>query len=419
LIRSSLNGRFGYKHIEALKSLRRGSPALADGLFLHVASSALADSNHLRGKICLLATYLFPIIQNEIKASGNTADVVEPVPQVDPVLARMFLNMVHETFMQRPLEVLASKETESGGFAIPYQTLSELLPYFDQYLPDKSKAIRERFADVIAEIRRTNAQGLAEQMAEETTKALSISEQELLDKAEAADSERMRGKYYAQVAMLALMRDQDFDRALSIASTIGNEEDRRGAILFLTIIASSMALEKGDTDRAYQYSKDLPVSIERAGLLIGVANSLAAKGKNEKAGALLMEVKDQLLNEIDDSKDKVRALILLADVAVSTDPEMAFQAMKLAVECDNRIGPAFEMDGYDLTSGRLVAVAISRFDRNQTFSWLARVDFDRSLSLARLILDREASTVAEMAICRGILTKSISPRPLAEPNIFR
>ncbi|HXG64668.1 MAG TPA: hypothetical protein VNO70_06145 [Blastocatellia bacterium] len=403
LIKRSLNGWLSYKHIEALQALRNQSPAQADELFLNALTLVRNKPSYLTNKIGLLAPYVFPDIRNEANIESSSGRNLSQTIRTSPTLIVPFLEFVYDTFMQQPAAYQTSEINEFGMASFDYFTMRELLPHFDRHLPDKAAEIRGRVEEIIADIKQNDRQDIFDRESEVYQEFFQSSVQDLIDKAETAKEQREKDYFYYLAATLLVWRDDKFEQAVPLIEKISDEQERLRTTSTLGEIAASIALKKGDAERAYSYIRESPDSADRLHLLIAIADRFAAKKEYEKARWLLREA-EKLISKATDARDNAHALILIADVAVSIDPSLGFQAMKSAVEADNHITRSNDF-GHGIGEDGKIILGMTRFDRGQSFSLLARADFNRALQLAQQIRDKEASVVAQLAVCRGILER--------------
>jgi tetratricopeptide (TPR) repeat protein len=280
------------------------------------------------------------------------------------------------------------------------RTIAKLLmPYFDEYTPEKSNAVRTRFP---------GASGESIEEADDL--------QGLLNRAEKATNQTERDLLYANAVMNATRR-RDLDRASQILERISNERTRSQVSLALNRAKeeeryqkAQAVLRSGDFEAAYKLIDELPDRNRHLWMLCDLAGSLFSKNDTTRALLILGEAEQQIKSG-QDNVDKARNTLQLVGVAGRMDPKRGFENLKAAVDTINHLDLApqwqrFETVG-DAKNGIMartnvgLEVLFAFFDNS--VSRIANVDFDRALQLAQGIQMREASVLAQLVICRAVL----------------
>lgn len=89
-----------------------------------------------------------------------------------------------------------------------------------------------------------------------------------------------------------------------------------------------------------------------------------------------------------DKWERPQAMLQLANAATLLEPERGFEVVDQAIEGLNNAKSFVQL-----------------FDFDNNLGLLARVNFDRALSLAEKLNDNENRLKARVAICRGVLCK--------------
>ena len=126
----------------------------------------------------------------------------------------------------------------------------------------------------------------------------------------------------------------------------------------------------------------------------------------------VLSIQEQLISKAEDPTERAQELIRFASVVARIDVERGFDTARLAVEALNRssIGPQWiKVENVTDATGRTTSrrhvglQLLASFLFDNTFSELARSDFDRALRLAQTLELKEASAFAQLGVCRSVL----------------
>lgn len=102
---------------------------------------------------------------------------------------------------------------------------------------------------------------------------------------------------------------------------------------------------------------------------------------------------------------------MLAGISARVDRARGFEKMGLAIEEFNRAGFAPEWEKYQVIetaagiTTKNLSSGLSGLLEDGDFRWLGQTDLDRALTLAEQLQMKEASALAQLAACRGMLSK--------------
>ena len=165
--------------------------------------------------------------------------------------------------------------------------------------------------------------------------------------------------------------------------------------------AATAALSKEDYVAAERYARRLRVSCNAPPSSIRCCR----RSKNGEDIARVVDIltdAEQAFGKAEDGVDKARAMLILAGAAARTDRLRGFDILSSAIAAINHADP--DNRSHRATQeGDLDPETLS-FD--QVFTMLARTDFDRVVQLAQSIDKKEFSVLAQLAICRGVLTQT-------------
>ncbi|MDQ3744314.1 MAG: hypothetical protein M3444_08025 [Acidobacteriota bacterium] len=409
LAQASLNGGVSPDIIKVLFTLRSTSPVAADALFSAALAAARQDSRRASMNVATLAPYALP----EFTTMGAGA-----MPQPALPLVREFLNFAYDTFLQ--LSGVAAQLGLPGANYGPvapnpmdYMTGQRLLPSFVRYMPDKAATFRQTL-DAVARNAQQGQEGDAVGKMLQTGSA-----DEMLEQAQSEQNKFLKDLLYTRAAMSA-MTSGDFERALSVIEKLGDEGRRASLGSIIRLQASSAALKKEDFDSALRYAEGVSDLRQRAYLYGTIARALLDKNNGGRAAEVLDEA-ERTIGKADDDAVKANALLIIAEVKARLDPGRGFEAVGVAVKAFNRADSAEAHKsrvsapaGGNISLAAILNSAL-RLDApnfETVFSALAKVDFNRTVQLARALDKQERAVASQLAACRGIL--SVKPERAAQ-----
>jgi hypothetical protein len=377
-----------------LHELRHKSPTLADQAFVRALSVARRDMSKSLLNVRILAGYALPGYE------GKEIDGVAGANALDDRTIHQFLEFAYEAITR-----WVPSQTEGPVSRYPfianrpafeYQTVNKLIPFFEQYLPDKSNAVRMQLDQMARALypQGTPAPGSSDQ---------SERVQYLVDRAERMQTSAQRDMLYLQAAMMA-SRLEDTAQALSISMKISNEEQRSVSDSIIHYQAAIRANSKRDIETAYQHAREIGDPGQLALALGQIVKVLRNKDKTRA-----YEILDEAIQRIEkreESPAKAHALHVIAEVAVELDLNRGFEAMESVVYAINHIDWIARSDSSKRAAdpGHEIDL-MSLVDFNKTLSVLAASDFERALGLAQRIGARGYSMLAQLAVCRSVLNK--------------
>src|SRR5215471_5700239 len=390
--------------IKLAQSLQPTDAKAADDLFAYAIAETQSHPDHAFGSIRFLGLYCFPDSGGTFRFR-TTSPAPAPV-NASPAAIHRFLNFAYDTVMRQPETESPRPNWSAGGGLLRYvgndiYAIQLLAPNFDKYLPEKAASFKAK----LEALKRLPPPAT-------DPRALAPPDPNNVDaQVAAAEKTRFLGErdsLYDRAAELALMAN-DYDRALMLANKIGESSQRSAAVLRVLDARVRFLIQQKDFDAAYSYSKQLPDK-ERVVLLGSLALAVAPNDKS-RAKELLAEA-IQLAQSLEDSPPKSGHLAILAAMTSRVDIEAGFTAMRLAIDQINRTGyDALGEDatgqgapGHSTTTHRLAYQGVMlTFDN--LFKPLAVDDFSRTLRLAQTIESPELSAMAQLAVCRAVLSR--------------
>jgi hypothetical protein len=403
LIKNSMNGWISQKQIQALQALRRTSPELADELFLSLLATFKSRPTYLTGKAGILAPYVFSDTINLKTDNDTTVDSAVAPPQSSSALIHSFLDFVYDNLTQQPAETHINEPNEFGRSAFNQFAMEDLAPYFDRYMPEKAHLYRAHIEEISKKVAQAGKRDIFDSEDEIWRNMFAMDVEEHLKKVEATKDIRLKEEGYSEAALVLAVRDKEFDRAFTILAKITDDSAKSDVMAMVRERAIVQALVNRDAEKAYRYTKDIQKQEEFVRYSTYIAAFLIEQKEFERASQILKAAEKAIptTSESDSAELKVN----VANVAANLQPEWGFTAMKAAVDAINQVNLPNTSSGVSGTGPNGEINFPGRFNYESGFGILARTDFTRALRLARSFQSKEASLLAQLAICKGILRK--------------
>jgi hypothetical protein len=407
------------KLIPFLWGLRRRDAKAADELFFQGFEKARLGEFSVED-IRLLASYVLPGFGEgaiSFTSGGVDKDNHKAIP-FDPAVVEEFLDLAYNTLPGRLEESLASAEGNRSFFRFPreYAIARLLAPQFDRFVPDRASTYRARLEQVRRRV--PPERQLSMTLYEPGTT------EELLARADVLTDPGQKDLLY-QKASEQVIISGDLGRASLIVDKIVSESVRssqRQRIIDNGSDEIRKALQLGEFDKAEKMIASM--SFGRIWMFQSLVGTLFQKDKSR--ALRLVEEEQRRAESVANGVERTQHLMTLVGVVAIIDANRAFEAMATAIEEFNRAGFVPEWDKYqDMANGGEDPNAITRIYiglRNvseSNFQLLGSLDLDRALGIAQQLKMREASALAQLALCRGALSKLQSvtpPKPVSPPK---
>ncbi|MBV9924524.1 MAG: hypothetical protein JOZ96_05730 [Acidobacteria bacterium] len=402
LAKAGLGGEINPEILKILFALRSSNPPAADELFRAALAAARRAGGRSSVNVATLAPYALP----EFTTFGAGPGPTQETPDASPV-AREFLDFAYDTFLQ--LSGVAAQLGLPGADYRPftpspmdYMTGQRLLPSFVRRLPDRAANFKQAVDAVARNVQQVNGADTVGKMLQ------AGGADELVEQAQAERNKLLKDLLYTRAAMSA-MTGGDFDRALSIAEKLGDEDRRVSLGSVIRLQAASAALKKEEVDTALRYAAGVSDLRQRAFLYGSIARALSDKNDSVRAAGVLADA-ERDIEKAEDDAVKANALLIIAEVKTRLDPAQGFDAVGVAVKAFNRADSKGEAGrapaaggGSALSAVLNASLKLDTPNFEPAFVRLARVDFNRAAHLARMLERNDRSVSAQLAACRGAL----------------
>ena len=398
--------------LRVLGSLPPANADMARELFTQALAAAKRDREHAVSHMRSLADIVFPGFgEGVIRFTSGDRDPRSANPR-NPELIQPFLEFAYEVIMENTRSTQASDlERIPPGRQPPtdFTVARLLMPYFEQHMPDKATILRPRVEEAVHV-----AVASARERGEIGRTAGLLTPREMVEAAETSVRPEQQEGTYFQAAIRAAQAGQ-IDQAKEIANKIINAQTRSAVEPTIRRMEDQKrdqairdAIGRGDFDNAYRIINELSELHRRIGALGNLAMALLTKKENARAVQVIAEAQ-RLTPNMENSIEAVYHQLRLAGIAARLDVDRGFEDLGQAVVSINRAqlaprwtkiekGPEGSWVRTDNGIGRL------GFAFDAGFATFARIDFNRALQAARGIEMKEASVLAQLAICRGVLS---------------
>ncbi|MEP7273667.1 MAG: hypothetical protein ABI882_19370 [Acidobacteriota bacterium] len=377
-----------------LVKLRTKDQAAADELFARALATVRENSASWASAIDYLAMYALSgygapaIRQNlglEASSIGDTQSGARLLRTVCDVAGRQL-----RAVEARPPDTNDVPSLPDAGRTT--SVLLRLLPYFERQMPECSATIRMR-ADALTK-------ALPARLQEQVVKlTMSASPEDLLSQASGVKTKEEQDRYYL-LALLQVTEKGEWERALQIAEMFSTENVRSAWRSRIGYKAALGSLERKDTVAVLTYARLITTAEDAAQIFARLVKLVIDNGQMAGAMEVIRHARD-VVRRGESEASRPDALLLLARAASNLDVAIAFEIAAEAIDLRNRFRQA---------ASTKVLMARDASGRNnakrleETMSELARVNFDESLRIARLLEDSRSSIQCRIEICRSVLT---------------
>jgi hypothetical protein len=293
-----------------------------------------------------------------------------------------------------------------------FASMPALLPTIDALLPGKSAAVRQKMTEMGMNMPQ-QGQSFAingTMTADDYIRVASTAPQQV------------QPRLYQQAAFRAL-EEGNTERARQIANDYVPANMRDNLMQRIEMRELSKKTGPSGFEEIRQIVNRLQTDNEKVNMLVETAN--AAKPNNPKLAGQLLEEAKQIVNHRAANYEQFDQQLRVASAFATVDPARSFEILDPAISQINELLSAAQiLNGFEINmfregempiqGGNGLTSTISRF--GEELAQLARVDFERSDTLAGRFQLAESRIMTRLAIVRGLLN---NPRPqtFTGPNI--
>jgi regulator of sigma D len=385
LARATLPRGVSYGLIGLLNDLQRKDPKLAQSLYKEMVDQVKSED----------------LERNQELANAAWNLVWFQPPQANEDIYRDLLG----TLINSALTITPADQSSISMAQNIYGQLQSLMPLVEKYVPARASALRqwsqnaERTFDpnsrMYQELNKVTQNGTVEDV-------LALASRY---------SGELQTEIYQQAAWKAFSSG-DVNRARQIISDfIPDPVQRRQLLANFDNQSLETAISEDKIAEARQLLGRVKALGQRVQILTRLVNSLVAKG--DKKGALdLLNESRTAIDAAPPSPDQMLAQLQLARAYSALDPDQSFALVQpLIAKMNELIAAAALLNGFEATylnDGEWIVPGMNNLGNvvgnlNQTLALLARLDFDRTRSLADQIQRPELRLTADLEIARGML----------------
>ncbi len=394
LVRESFQYGINPFLISVLIEMRVDNPELANVLFNESVDFAKMQPDSFLEKIGMLATYILP---NELDIFYGR-DISSAPEKVTAI--KYFLGTVAQIISLK-VNSENSNVSDNKNTVQEVIILQQLSPYYSQFMPDGLPAVKLRLAQLTKQLPQQEAESI-ENLPQK------IDFQDILTEAEYATDPQTKDQLYVQAARQAVMQDQP-DEAIRIADKIKNKQQNE---IFSSVIRYQICLKLINSDKidsAIRYSKEIKFLPQRIEIHNRIAQHLVQKKDFQRTTQVIHDFHDWL-EKLPNNPQKVRGLLAIAATASSFDSLQGFDILRSAINAiDNVNNAEFTVRQKGIVNSYEIPVTLEMLDFTKSFGVLAHSDLERAILIAQSIKNKDASILAQIAICQSIL--SFSPIP--------
>lgn len=404
--RRSMNEGRSAQMLWFLTELRARDQVAADKLFIEAIASLTKTATD-PNDVLYYGLYVF---YPGTVAAGNLGDGVEAVsygldfgaaPQPLTGLVQPYLRAASEVLLR--MRVMRGMAGAIGSVELKRFALYQLLSAMQKYAPERVPPIREELARLGP--REFPSSPRKEMFDPLDTRGLSATE-------EAAAIERLSDSgerdHYFFLAAKRAVDDRDFQRASGLAVRIHEVALRKEVVELIQFFEAQTAIERGELERAENITSQLDEQ-RQAVLYNKLASAWLERSDYARANELINAAVVKA-RKIDDHRERGLLYISLAAGVAKWDALRAFELVESAVKDINQAEGFDPLEGQFAFQIRTPLRASYRVIYSEGASLLsvvphlARVDFLRTLDLARSLRGPAPHAFAVITACRAVLS---------------
>lgn len=383
LLRASLD-EVGPPLIFALLRIRKDNPELADRVFREALNSARANPM-VSDDLGSFGVYVLPSEEDRFYGK-NPIDDPSRFSSI-----RSFLDYVFNGLTQAASNP-ADNQVDAARAEINYHNLQHILPLFQRLQPERAAFVEQRMGVMLALMSPKDAN------AAETVDVENVDE--LIRQAQATVGDRKRTILLMR-ASDAAMRQNDLEKALSVAELISDLHERKIQTSLVLYTAAMKEMRQAKLERAYILARRIEFLPQRLVVFTRLAEDLWADKQVDAAKAKLDEIWEWV-NKTGNSPQKIDAMLKLTALMASHDTVSGFEWLQSTARALNSTD--FTPSPVDL--GRIsveLQITLDMLDLESSFGPLAATDFERAFTIAHSLTKPEAALLAETIVCKHVL----------------
>jgi hypothetical protein len=378
--------------------LRFGDQTRVHDLVVQALEVCKRDPGVAKRNIRWLADYFFPSFgEGVIRFSQNAPSPPDTKPR-ELQMVPEFLDLAHRVLMDQ----LGSQASPQPNAPSDVLIARLLLPYFEEYLPDRAPSLRQRVEERLKAASSSGYDPLSSSVVYE-----SLTVREMMDRAATINDVKKRDWAY-MFAFSRAEKSGQYEEAAQIVSRLSNAAQRASLQSLLETrvqqeqrLKAMRAMSRGDFDESIKLVRGLTDLRTRAVALVSLANM---QGKDQKVRAAgLIEDARSAAAGLETAVERAWVLVSITSAALRIDPTTNVEATISAV---NAAGFARQWEQVQVVEGgakkNVGLVMISR-GLASMFTLLDKQDFEKSIALAHEIGIQELSVFAQIGACRAVL----------------
>jgi hypothetical protein len=298
--------------------------------------------------------------------------------------------------------------------------LQAALPSIDLYLPGRANAVRQKLAEL----------GLSDTTRANFGQAMSVLQQsnpntEALVQAAATAPPQLQSRLYQQAAVRAL-EEGNADQARQIANDHLQAGARDSIMQRIDFREMAKKAEGARLDEIRQNLARLSSDTEKVSLLLQIAGDL--QKDNPKAQLQMLDEARQIISHRATNYDQFEDQLRVARAFAAVDPARSFETLEPGItQLNELLSAASVLSGFEVNifrdgemtfgtqGGSGLNETINRY--GQELALLAKIDFERSETLAGRFQFTEPRIMARLSIIQGALGVQTASQP--NVNVMR
>jgi hypothetical protein len=313
LVEMGLSQGVSFSTVSLLFDLRERAPERADALFRSALKRAVRQRDF--DFLYWLGAYALPGVN-----LPSRFPLVQP-PAPDPALSRIYI----EALINVMSKVVAQARQLPSHI---YRALVAIRPYAEQFTPDSVSQIDSLLTLVVS---RLSPEQIAQAELEERERTTPDTEriEDLEKKAQLTRDDKTFDDLMAHAAFLA--KEQDFERALSLASKLKDPTVRREMKDLIHYQAAIKLSEKGHLDLAQTHA----LAIEQPERLAVAVSAVLEKLNDEGQAPVLLAQAQARIERLPTAAAKGRAFLYLAGPVIAFDRDQGRLLLTRAIDLFN------------------------------------------------------------------------------------